>query len=401
MLATLRNLFIGEYLDKTDSFHKRSQVTLLCNIALVIGLTGFVVSIVGLVLGTYPTLVASLGNMIFAFVPLLLMRKGKIKLAAGIYFTLLLFLLFGSLIFNYGVMHIGSPFWIMMLNILVLYILGLRWGIVFLSASAVAFSYYLIFVLPISLEIIQELPKTIYYSVVYETIIALFFLGYTIASILRASRESDKLLHEQNEALLQSNDEKTVMLKEIHHRVKNNLQVIVSLMRLKMHELNNTEAEAQYQDTINRVVAMSKIHEKMYSADEISNVNLEKYFLDLSNELMTTYQTDKKVSFEYDIDIDQLNLDQIVPLALIFNELFSNSLEHAFTNTDYPLIQLNMRMPDKNTMELVYSDNGNWKQSEKDSSFGLDLIASLTEQLNGDLSMRQEPTEFKIRFGTN
>lgn len=398
LMKKLRNAFIGDYLENTESFHKRSQVTLLCNIALVVGITGFAVSIVGLVLGTYPTLVASLGNMLLAGIALMLMRSGQIRLAAGFYFTALYILLFGSLIFNYGVMHIGSPFWVMMLNILVMYILGIRWGIVFLTASAFAFSYYLIFVLPISLELIHTLPEKIYYSVVYETAIALFFLGYTIASILRASHESDQLLLRQNQELTQRNAEKTVMLKEIHHRVKNNLQVIVSLMRLKMHELNSSEAEAQYRDTINRVMAMSKIHEKMYSAEEITNVDLEKYFDDLSKELIFTYQTDRETSFRQDIRIKQLDLDQIVPLALIFNELFSNSLEHAFENINEPRIDLLLDWEAENGVVFEYRDNGVWKTATNQSSFGLDLIQSLTEQLNGTLTAKVEPTHYRLVF---
>ena len=89
------------------------------------------------------------------------------------------------------------------------------------------------------------------------------------------------------------------MLKEIHHRVKNNMQVIISLMRLKMFELDDESAKDQYQDTINRVMAMAKIHEKMYQSEDLSKINLENYFKELSYELLRTYSTSKVVIFRW------------------------------------------------------------------------------------------------------
>jgi len=398
MLKRLRHKFIGEVLSNTSSFHTKSQIILLFNIAFIVGLTGLTVTIVGLILQTYPMLIASVGNMIFAIIALLIMRSGRIKLAGAVYFTILFFLLFGSLIFNKGVMHFGSPFWITLLNILVLYILGIRWGIVFLTASGLVFTYYMIYVLPESLQIAISLPPKIYYSVIYETGIALFLLAYIIASILKASRESDGLLSAQNTALLKSNQEKSVMLMEIHHRVKNNLQVIVSLMRLKMIELNNDEAVRQYQDTIDRVMAMAKIHEKMYRSDDISNINLQKYFEELSEDLIRTYATNKEIRFDQNVDIRNIGLDQIVPLALMFNELFTNSLEHAFEMTKKPVIYLEVKRLDDESIEFSYSDNGTWRVPDKDSSFGLELIQSLCDQLNAELEFEQNPTLYRFNF---
>ncbi len=398
MLKRLRHKFIGEVLDQTSSFHEKSQMILLFNIAFVVGFTGFTVTILGLILKTYPMLIASVGNAIFALIALLIMRTGKIKLAGAIYFTILFFLLFGSLIFNTGVMHFGSPFWIMLLNILVLYILGIRWGVVFLTASGLVFSYYLIYVLPMSLKIVNSLPPKIYYSVIYETAIALFLLAYIIASILKASRKSDELLTAQNQELLKSNEEKTVMLMEIHHRVKNNLQVIISLMRLKMMELNSNEAVVQYQDTIDRVMAMAKIHEKMYRSEDISNINLKKYFDELSEDLIKTYAVNKEIRFKQDVNTQSLGLDQIVPLALLFNELFTNSLEHAFDQTSEPEISLSIKHLDDSTLEFIYSDNGVWKENKKESSFGTELIHSFSEQLSSELEFGLHPTRYKLNF---
>lgn len=319
------------------------------------------------------------------------------RLAAGIYFTALFILLYASIIFNEDVMHVGSPFWIMLLNILVMYILGIRWGIMFVIASILGFWYYIIFVLPTSLQIMNDLPPKIYFSVVYETVIALLLLAYVVGLILKTSYSSDIILKTKNDDLRSRHEEKKVMLQEIHHRVKNNLQVIVSLMRLKMHDLEDPAALEQYQDTINRVMAMAKIHEKIYQSNSINKVDLEEYFEDLSRDLLQTYQTDKKVDFSYDIRVDHMDLDNIVPLALIFNELFSNSLEHAFESIDHPQIKLRLTVFEE-TLFFQYEDNGKWKENPLSTSFGLELIDTLVNQLDGKLTFNREHSRYELRM---
>lgn len=400
MFKQIHRYFLGDLDARTDSLHEITQTKLLCNIAVVVFAAGVLVTIISVALGTYPVLVPAAGNVALAIVMLIILKQGNVKLAGGIYFTTLFFLLFGNLIMNDQVMHFGSPFWIMLLNVMVMYILGFRWGIGFIIASTIGFSYYVIEVLPHSLAIADELPNKIHYTVVYETVIVLFLLGYVIGSILKASRDSDAILKAKNEALEIRNEEKEVMLKEIHHRVKNNLQVVISLMRLKVHELTDQETKDHYQETINRVMAMAKIHERIYQSSELNNIDLEHYFKDLSQTLLHSYETDKKVDFVYNITVDRMELEQSVPLALIFNELFSNSLEHAFANTDDPKIQLDLYV-DENGLSFQYRDNGTWKEVGERKSFGLELIDALVGQLDGKLIFEKEPTTFWVIIDTS
>lgn len=352
---------------------------------------------ISLIIGTYAVLVPALGNIALALIVLMILKYSSMRVAAGFYFTALFILLFGNIIFNENVMHIGSPFWVMLLNILVMYILGIRWGIVFVLASILGFGYYIIFVLPTSLKIMNELPPKIFYSVVYETVIALVLLSYVVGSILKTSSESDVMLKAQNNDLRARHEEKKVMLKEIHHRVKNNLQVIVSLMRLKMYDVDDSATLEQYQDTINRVMAMAKIHEKIYQSNSINKVDLEEYFEELSRDLLQTYETDKKVDFTYDIRVDHMDLDNIVPLALIFNELFSNSLEHAFGSTAHPKINLRLTVS-MDTFYFEYEDNGKWKENPSSTSFGLELIETLVSQLDGTLTFDKEASRYELKI---
>lgn len=406
MYKRLKTYFVADYIDRLDSHHDKSRLNLLFNITFAVLLMGTVSTIVSLVLGTYSVLIPSIGNSIFALLTMFIMSKWRFQTAGIIYFTLLFVLLFGNINFNHGTMHVGAPFWIMLFNILVMYVLDKKWGIFFMLLSFFGFSYFIIFEYPEVVKLALTLSKETYYSAVYETLFALILLWYIIATILKASKSSDRLLRDQNEELLlqneqilQRNHEKTVLLKEIHHRVKNNLQVIISLMRLQKTDLQNEEATIRFNEMINRVMTMAMIHEKVYQSDELSRVNLENYFYDLSQDLLTSYQVTDNVNLVYEFDLDKIGLKSIVPLALIFNELFSNSLKHAFEGVEHPEIRLKLVELENGGLYFEFTDNGHWIQPVKESSFGLELIDSLTNQLEGTCEFESEKeTKYIFKF---
>lgn len=408
MYARLKKYVIDEYLDELPGFHDRSRVVLIFNIAFSTMFLGVSAAIVSIVVKAYPVLVPSVGNFLCAVLAMFLLKKKRLFIAATLYLGLLFFLLFGNLIFNYGTMHIGSPFWVALLNILVIYILGIRWGVFSLIFSLLGFLYYLHFVMPQTLELMLFLPKGVYYSAYYETFFALFLLGYIIGTILKASRQSDQMLKEQNSQLsLQyaqlkaKEEEKTVLLKEIHHRVKNNLQVIVSLMRLQMRDLSNPDTLNSFTDTINRVLTMAKIHEKMYQSEELSKVNLEHYFESLSEELIGSYHVQFPVDFSFSFAIERVGLNSVIPLALIYNELLSNSLKHAFDEGSTPRIDVSMAEVNDKQVLFEYGDNGTWKVTNESNSFGLELIKSLTEQLEGSYTFTTDSgSHYRFVFGS-
>jgi two-component sensor histidine kinase len=124
-----------------------------------------------------------------------------------------------------------------------------------------------------------------------------------------------------------------VMLKEIHHRVKNNLQIISSLLRLQSETLSESEREI-YIEAVNRVSAMAIIHEKMYQTDSLSNFDLEEYIVTLIDSLFESYMVNGKVESKINVHVGSLNTKSIVPIAMMLNELVSNSVKHAFANED-------------------------------------------------------------------
>lgn len=405
MYFKFKNYFIGQLLMEATSFHDKSRIRLLYNLAFSVLILALLAGIVSLIVGTYPVLVPAGGNILLSSITLFFLRRKQFEISAKIYLFALFILLFGNLNFNDGTMHLGSPFWIVLLNILVIYIFGIRWGILFLTMSFIGFGYYILFVFQHTLDIISSLPAATYFSTIYETLFALFLLGYVIATILKANRESDELLKKQNtellaqnEAILLSDQEKTVLLKEVHHRVKNNLQVIISLMRLQMREIKSDESTEMFKETINRVLTMSMIHEKVYQTEELSRIDLEQYFFDLSKDILDSYQTNVHVDFNYQFRLRNLDLESIVPLALIFNELFSNSLKHAFEHTVNPTISLTIEKNADESTSLIYADNGDWKEGEV-GSFGLELIESLSEQLEAETIFNKSPhTYYEFKF---
>lgn len=390
-----------------DSIHDQSRLNLLFNLSFAVTLMGLVAFIVSAIIQTYPVFVPALGNMSFGLITLVVIRAtSKFIQAATFYFIVLFLLIYGNMIFNDGTMHIGAPFWIMLLNILVIYIIGIRWGVIFLVASFLGYLYYLHYVFPHHMKIMGTLSAETYYSVYYEALFALSLLGFVIYTILRSSKQSDELLKRKNAELLMQNntillreEEKTIMLKEIHHRVKNNLQVITSLLRLQMYETeSDTEAE-KFKDSINRVLTMSLIHEKIYQSEELSRINLEDYFIGLSKDLLDSYQTSVKVDLKVDLNIEKVGLKSIVPLALIFNELFSNSLKHAFDNVENPSIHVSLDHVNDDYFLFIYEDNGCWKSKERSKSFGTELIVSLTSQLEGEMNFSSSPkTRYEFKF---
>jgi two-component sensor histidine kinase len=231
----------------------------------------------------------------------------------------------------------------------------------------------------------------------------IFFLSYqnikTNQFAQNNLKEAREELQIQFDTINKQNEEKTMMLKEIHHRVKNNLQVITSLLRLQSRELENEEAISKFQETTNRVIAMSMIHEKMYQSAELSKINIEEYFNSLSNDLLNSYQVEFPIEINIYCSIETLGMTPIVPLALIFNELLSNSLKYAFSESQDAKIDIKLQKMDQNNFVLTYQDNGTWKIPVRNDSFGMELIDALTEQLEGKMAFSNKPvTKYVFEF---
>jgi two-component sensor histidine kinase len=239
-------------------------------------------------------------------------------------------------------------------------------------------------------------------------LVSLALFGFLIVEFLKLRRNAENKYVSINQDLTEVNhlvnlqyQEKTVMLKEIHHRVKNNLQVISSLLRLQSYEIEEEASRMHFQDAIYRVSAMALIHQKMYQNENLSQINLENYIDSLSQDLVRTHANHIDVKLEVFSNIQELGNDTLVPLALILNELITNSLKHAFADRTEGFIHIEIkRIEGSDFFDFTYRDSGEWKSTPKGNSFGLELIATLTEQLDGHVDRRYEDGtkyEFKLR----
>lgn len=228
-------------------------------------------------------------------------------------------------------------------------------------------------------------------GIALEFALCLIIIGYFIHHFIKSTayaefkyREANKELLNQNLRIAEQHEEKTVLLQEIHHRVKNNLQVITSLLRLQSSEIDSDEARAHFSDAINRIMTMSLIHQKMYQEKNLSKIDTADYFKTLIYDLIRTSSVNIPVQIEVTANLHKFGSKTIVPLALLIAELVSNSLKHAF-DKEGKVIVFFSEETDKN-FRLEYFDNGIWKNESNESSFGLQLIQTLTEQMEGEYS---------------
>ena len=204
--------------------------------------------------------------------------------------------------------------------------------------------------------------------------------------------------------LEQSLNEKETLLHEIHHRVKNNMAVISSLLNLQINNTNNKIAIDALQDSKNRVQSMSMIHETFYRSDNFSAVDLKSYLTGLGKNIIQNYSIGNDVQFKVEAENIMIGAKQASPVGLIVNELFSNCLKYAFIDNRQNEILLELHLNGESEVELSISDNGVGIHDEVDlqtaDSLGLKLVKMLTEnQLYGSINMESKNgTKFTIKF---
>lgn len=197
--------------------------------------------------------------------------------------------------------------------------------------------------------------------------------------------------------------EKEVLLKEIHHRVKNNLQVICSLLNLQARSLQDTTITALFKETQNRIRSMALVHEKLYQSNNLAKIELVEYLQDLAQNLSFSYPVDySKVIFKTDIQSNIfLNIDTAVPCGLIVSELISNALKYAFYPGEKGEIYLQAWLNEEQNLVLIVQDSGRGFpddfELEKSQTLGLKLVKTLTHQLRGNLELdKTSGTKFKV-----
>ena len=230
-------------------------------------------------------------------------------------------------------------------------------------------------------------------------------VGHSLAVAIHQARlRAERRRHAaQIEASLK---EKEVLLQEIHHRVKNNLQVISSLLNLQAGYVDDPETLSIFQDSQHRIRSMALIHEKLYRSANLARIDFADYIRDLGAYLFRSQNAEER-DIKLDIQADDifLDIDTAVPCGLILNELVTNTLKHAFPDGRTGETRIELTAGSNGQVGLVIGDNGVGFPADVDfretESLGLQLVNSLVEQLDGVIEMHSKGgTEFKITFIT-
>jgi PAS domain S-box-containing protein len=220
-------------------------------------------------------------------------------------------------------------------------------------------------------------------------------------ALIKFNEELEQRVKERTEQINASLEEKIVLLREVHHRVKNNLQIIISLLKLQSRYMTDENTIAAFRECQNRVKAMSLVHEKLYQSADISKIDLGNYVRFLGNSLFQFFgRKGTGVTFTTDIQDISLDINTAIPVGLIINELVSNSLKYAFPQERTGEISVAIRR-ENHTLSILFADNGagipadfDWRNAK---SLGLRLVTSLVEQLQGTIELdRSAGTAFTI-----
>jgi PAS domain S-box-containing protein len=212
-------------------------------------------------------------------------------------------------------------------------------------------------------------------------------------------------LMEAQQRLRASLAEKEVLLREIHHRVKNNLQVVSGLLELQSRHVTDPDSQSIYRESQSRIIAMSLIHEELYQTDDLARVRIVHYLRSLCDNLLISYGIrDERIKIVIEARETDMTVDTAIPCGLIVNELVTNSLKHAFPAGRGGKIHLAFRLLPGQKYELVISDDGigipHDLEIEKLSSLGMQIVTILVQQMNGTIEVeRNGGTVFRIHFG--
>jgi two-component sensor histidine kinase len=265
---------------------------------------------------------------------------------------------------------------------------------------------------PLSPEM-KEDPRT---EAIINAIMALARLDFSYklplddkGDTLTAISSGVNMLGEELQDNVISLKEKEQLLKELHHRVKNNMQIIVSMLRLQTAHEENPRLLAIVRDSQNRINAMALVHEMLYNTNDFVFTRLREYVDFLSTSLFMSYAPPQH-EIELDLLIDEnifFEIDQMIPLGLILNEMMSNSLKHAFKDGK-GRIRVEASLDEEGWCTISYEDNGSGLPKnfnlEKAESFGMQLIMMLADQMDGDIrfqsnsNSRQKGLKYELRF---
>ena len=233
-----------------------------------------------------------------------------------------------------------------------------------------------------------------------EVLLSAFYYGDELVLQSTVQDITDRKISEDK--IKQSLAEKEVLLKEVHHRVKNNLQIISSILNLQSSTISDTSTLELLKNSQDRIRSMSLIHELLYQTKDFSTIQFSEYIKSIATNLFHSYNQNRNIVLEQDLDDIKLDLDMAIPCGLIVNELITNALKYAFDEKEEGVVKIGLKQ-ESELIKLSISDDGkgfpeniNFRET---SSLGMQLVISLVEQIDGEILLNSEKgTKYTITF---
>ncbi|WP_338839090.1 tetratricopeptide repeat-containing sensor histidine kinase [Flavobacterium ginsenosidimutans] len=261
-----------------------------------------------------------------------------------------------------------------------------------------------------NINLLQQQAKVQQIQIQKDTVVKYVFIGSVVVLILfllvlynsfRLKKKKNEELEIQRQQINEQNElnkkmliEKEWLLKEIHHRVKNNLQIVISLLNTQSAYLDNEDALMAIQNSQHRMHAMSLIHQKLYQSDNLANIDMSWYIHELINYMKECFDTDKNIHFVLEVEKTYLDVAQAVPMGLIINEAVNNAIKYAFPEDRKGEVRIVLKNTGENNYKLQITDNGvglpeDFEETDRDS-LGMNLMIGLSDQIDGVFEMKND-----------
>jgi len=322
----------------------------------------------------------------------------------------------GSLIVTYEVFihtHFfgwNCGFYYFLFLIPAVFLIGRKWkkntknsfycSVVIIIISLFFFNFNKKSLFPISSEVTSYINLS---NFTLTGLVILVVISYFSKTVFKKENELLQLnttLTKQNDKVVNQHNNLQVLMKEIHHRVKNNLQMVNSLLSLQANQVKDKKLTELFRISRQRILSMAKLHEKMYESEDLQHIDIYEHFESLIKSLLNSYSVEKQITIDLKVENVNLEIDSLIPLGLMVNEIITNTLKYAFRNKKNGVIKLHLHPLNNHEYEMIIGDNGIGVNFEKVSSgLGSKLVKAFTKQLNGSIEqLNTSGTVFKVIF---
>lgn len=347
--------------------------------------------------------------LFFLVVSLLFLRykSNYYRLIASLLFIFIFLICIVSIFTVKNDPHFQELFWMLGLSIFSFFVLNQRWGISFLVAIVVIYCIYYNFFFAEHILQHHFIKPHSYLSWSIEFGISMFIIGYAMTQYIVANHNalnkikvSYKELEDQKRKVEQQTKEKTILLQEIHHRVKNNLQVIVSLLRMQMKELSSPEAQNSFQMSISRVISMALIHQKLYEKENLSDIVIKEYLEALLERIVPSRNSGVIINYTVHSSITNFTGRNALPLGLLVNELVLHTLNKVNQEeASSASIEVHIKAIDEHRFTMTYIDDKIHSSTQVNSYYNsIQLIDIFSRQLDGNYTVSEKENKKYYQF---